>query len=93
MAFSEISFNSTVSDPRGQYVGKKPGSREEVRENANELGGSATGAMGAGARVLEGNPANPYVVPEQQGAVKLPGEVVEGMSTPPPRSSVDNQGV
>ncbi|MBU0630823.1 MAG: hypothetical protein KKC80_07925 [Candidatus Margulisbacteria bacterium] len=89
MAFSEISFNSTVSDPRGQYVGKKPGSREDVRENANELGGSTTGAMGAGAKVLEGKPAVPHVVTDLSGAAHLPGEVVNQPAVSP-RSSPGN---
>ncbi|MFH1390390.1 MAG: hypothetical protein ABIH56_06700 [Candidatus Margulisiibacteriota bacterium] len=93
MGFSEINFASTAAESRAAYVGKKPGSREDVRENAGEVGNSATGAMGAGARCLEGNPAKPFVVSDIPAAVQLPGEVVEGMSTPPARSTVDTQGV
>lgn len=77
MGYSDINFTSGTPESRAQYVGKKPGSREDVRTNANKLGSEIEDAGAAISKQFKDNESGPVVLgdPGTPDTVAVPGQL------------------
>lgn len=77
MAFSNINFTSGAAESRAQYVGKKPGSREDVRGNANELGSELQNSGAAISKQFKDSDSKPVVLadPGTPNTAAVPGQL------------------
>ncbi|MFA6170595.1 MAG: hypothetical protein WCW67_02920 [Candidatus Margulisiibacteriota bacterium] len=77
MAFSDINFTSGVAESRASYVGKKPGSREDIRGNSNKLGSEIEDSGAAVSKQFKDSESGPVVLadPGTPETAAVPGQL------------------